>query len=272
MSDQRQESSNPLFFNPLEPYVGLSISDLNRYLPAIQNADEVNMTADKMQEGIFWGDAVVGLERLPDKAVDLIIADPPKSPWLGMDEAGRTMTLQEYYEWNDRWLKESHRILKETGLLYLLCDWRYSGMYQSLLSNRFHLQTRITWRDPKAPPVGKKGTWHNSMNDIWFASKSEDFLFEKHVTGGTTPAVESNRNNFWADIQTGVTPYMKGDQPDAILRRILKTSSFKLSWVVDPFVRNGAVGVAAKKMGRRFIGFETNRDQVLMAMKRIDQS
>lgn len=271
MSDQRQESSNPLFFNPLEPYVGLSISDLNRYLPAIQTVDEVKMTRDQMQEGIFWGDAVIGLERLPESSIDLIIAEPPKTPWLSLDESGKSMSLQEYFEWNNRWLMESHRVLRETGLLYLLCDWRYSGMYQSALSDRFHLQTRITWRDENACPVGKKGTWNNGMNDIWFASKSDDFLFENHPTGSMGGA-ESDRSNFWAEIQTGVTPYMKGDQPDIILRRILKTSSFKLSWVVDPFVRNGAVGVAAKKMGRRFIGFETNRDQVLMAMKRIDQS
>ena len=29
----------------------------------------------------------------------------------------------------------------------------------------------------------------------------------------------------------------------------------------------GAVGVVAKKRGRRFIGFENNQDQILLAMK-----
>jgi DNA modification methylase len=37
-------------------------------------------------------------------------------------------------------------------------------------------------------------------------------------------------------------------------------------------MRRGSVGVAAKSMGRRFIGFETDQDSLLMAMKRIDQS
>ena len=33
----------------------------------------------------------------------------------------------------------------------------------------------------------------------------------------------------------------------------------------------GGVGLASKNCGRRFIGFETNKDKLLLAMKRIDQ-
>ena len=36
-------------------------------------------------------------------------------------------------------------------------------------------------------------------------------------------------------------------------------------------MRNGDVGVSSKKIGRRFIGFETNKDLLLLSMKRIDQ-
>lgn len=269
MSGQHKDSANPLFFNPLEPYVGLSISDLNRYLPAIQKVEDLQMTTDQMYEGLFYGDAVVGLGKLPEHSMDLVVADPPKNPWRGIEDKGQTMTLQEYYQWNSQWLKESWRILKPTGMIYLLCDWRYSGMYQSLLNDQFNLQTRITWRDAKAAKIGKDGTWRNAMGDIWFATKSDDFMFDKHSVG---EGMETDRINFWSDIQSDITTYLEGDRPDSILRRIIQTSSFKLNWVVDPFARSGGIGVAAKKMGRRFIGFETNKDQLLMAMKRIDQA
>ena len=49
---------------------------------------------------------------------------------------------------------------------------------------------------------------------------------------------------------------MPEDKPDQVFKRILKASSFKLNWVVDPFARTGEIGMIAKKMGRRFIGFE----------------
>ena len=58
--------------------------------------------------------------------------------------------------------------------------------------------------------------------------------------------------------------------PTEIIDRILKASSFKLNWILDPFARTGSIGIAAKKMGRRFIGFEMNKDKLILAMKRID--
>ena len=53
--------------------------------------------------------------------------------------------------------------------------------------------------------------------------------------------------------------------------RILKSSSFKLNWILDPFMNDGNVGLVSKKSGRRFIGFESNQDKLLLAMKRINE-
>ena len=63
-----------------------------------------------------------------------------------------------------------------------------------------------------------------------------------------------------------------GRFPQELLFKILDASSFKLNWVLDPFMGLGDVGVACKNNGRRFIGFETNKDYLLLAMKRIDNS
>jgi site-specific DNA-methyltransferase (adenine-specific) len=59
---------------------------------------------------------------------------------------------------------------------------------------------------------------------------------------------------------------------DKLYSKILDASSFKLNWILDPFMRSGDVGVSSKKTGRRFIGFEANKDLLLMSMKRIDQN
>ncbi len=81
-----------------------------------------------------------------------------------------------------------------------------------------------------------------------------------------------NMSNLWLEYFTSSSEQEKGDLPEKLLEKILKASSFKLSWVVDPFMRKGSVGVAAKNKGRRFIGFETDQDNLLVSMKRIDQS
>ena len=71
MAGIEKEQLNPLFTNPLEPYPGLSVDDLNRYLPAVRKADEISMTVDTMEEGLFLADALDGLKRLPENSMDL---------------------------------------------------------------------------------------------------------------------------------------------------------------------------------------------------------
>ena len=44
----KKESTNPIFSNPLEAYPGLTVADLNQYLPALQKTDDIEMTLDTM--------------------------------------------------------------------------------------------------------------------------------------------------------------------------------------------------------------------------------
>ena len=276
MAGTEKEQLNPLFTNPLEPYPGLSVDDLNRYLPAVRKAEEIAMTIDTMEEGLFLADALDGLKRLPENSMDLILTAPPVSPWRDIGTHGQKMTLQEYYTWNNKWLQESQRILKSTGAIYLLCSWRFSGMYHALLSDYFRVQTRITWRDRRTGTQDQNPTWFNEIGDIWLATKTSDFVFNKEMIANDKKILDSgnteNMSNLWLEYFTMGSDQEKGDLPEMLLSKILQASSFKLSWVVDPFMRRGSAGVAAKSMGRRFIGFETDQDSLLMAMKRIDQS
>ena len=276
MAGTEKEQLNPLFTNPLEPYPGLSVDDLNRYLPAVRKADEIAMTIDTMEEGLFLADALDGLKRLPENSMDLILTAPPVSPWQDIGTHGQKMTLQEYYTWNNKWLQESQRILKSTGAIYLLCSWRFSGMYHALLSDYFRVQTRITWRDRRTGTQDQNPTWFNEIGDIWLATKTSDFVFNKEMIANDKKILDSgnteNMSNLWLEYFTMGSDQEKDDLPEMLLSKILQASSFKLSWVVDPFMRRGSVGVAAKSIGRRFIGFETDQDSLLMAMKRIDQS
>ena len=74
------------------------------------------------------------------------------------------------------------------------------------------------------------------------------------------PKPEEIKDNLWFHLDY-----------EEIVHRIVKASSFKLNWILDPFMNVGAVGVVAKKRGRRFIGFENNQDQILLAMKTINE-
>ena len=57
-------------------------------------------------------------------------------------------------------------------------------MYQGLLSNFFKIQSRITWR--KTHRGGNSKTWKNHTSDIWFATKTEGFLFNQKPTSSNS--------------------------------------------------------------------------------------
>ena len=276
MSESETKSFEPIFSNPLETSSGLTINDLNRYLPAIQTLEDVSMSSEEMKEGLFLSEGSEGLRKLPAQSIDLIITEPPREPWHDIDNRGAQMTIQEYYDWNQNWLSEAHRILKNTGGIYLICDWHYSSMYYGLLSNQFIVQNRITWHNRLAKDKSKTPTWKNQSGDIWFVTKNDDFLFNNHAVSLKSDRGnlihdrdEKLQTNFWFDIPA----INKQDArfSDKLYTKILEASSFKLNWILDPFMRKGDVGVNAKKIGRRFIGFETNKDLILLSMKRIDQ-
>ena len=165
MSMERKE---PLFKNPIESNDGLSIDDLNKYLPAINKIEDLSMTANQMRDGLFLGLAIDGIKKIPNDSIDIIITEPPESPSQDKNDSRKPITIQKYFEWNKNWLKESYRILKQTGGIYLICGWKHSGMYQSLLKSFLKIQTRITWRNSSPKDQTSPLTWINRTSDMLF--------------------------------------------------------------------------------------------------------
>ena len=177
--------------------------------------------------------------------------------------------LEDYYQWNKNWLIEARRVLKETGSIYLMTNWQYSSMFHSLLTNIFKVRSRIIWRNRSSKVENKKG-WIDDTSDIWYATKSNEFIFLKNDESNTDiNNINHSNSNLWVDIPRGLDKNSKYSQK--LYLRMIKSSTYKLNWVLDPFMSIGDVGVASKVSGRRFIGFEKDKDSLLLAMKRIER-
>ena len=245
---------------------------------------------------IYHGDCIEGMSLLPDETVDLIFADPPYN--IGKDYGNNQMRLsdQEYREWSERWIREAVRLLKPTGSIYVCSDWRYSGMIQALLDSYLIVKNRITWRREKGR--GSRRNWKNNLEDIWFAVKSENYVFnveevkiKKQViapyreNGEPKDWVEENGEryrythpaNIWIDT---VVPFWSmpentphpTQKPEMVVERVMKASSNPGDTILDPFMGSGTTAVVAVRLGRRFIGFEINEEYVRLAAKRLDQT
>lgn len=240
------------------------------------------------------------MARFPSESIDLIFADPP---YYKIDKNFGNGTLKisnknEYEEWSEKWIRESARVLKKTGSLYICCGWQSSGLIQKILEKYLTVKNRITWKREKGR--GALKNWKENMEDIWFAVKTKNYIFnindvkiKKEIIapyryggkGGQPKGwVEVNGekyrythpSNIWTDL---VVPFWSmpentphpTQKPEKLLERVILGSSNKSDLVLDPFLGSGTTAVVAKKLGRDYIGIEINEDYIRLALKRLDK-
>ncbi|MBE6913493.1 MAG: site-specific DNA-methyltransferase [Ruminococcaceae bacterium] len=243
------------------------------------------------------GDCFQVLPLLPEKFVDLLIVDPPYN--LDKDFNGeqfRRRTDEAYRDYTEAWIRAVLPVLKPTASVYICCDWRSGMVIGPLVEKYFHLQNRITWQREKGR--GAKNNWKNGMEDIYFATcgKSYDFHVENvmqrrrviapyRVDGAPKDWEETEdgrfRNsypsNFWDDISI---PYWSmpentahpTQKPEKLLAKLILASSAAGDVVLDPFLGSGSTSVAAKKLGRHFVGIEKNAQYCVWAEKRLESA
>ena len=69
---------------------------------------------------VFLGDVVDILKELPDRSVDMIYSDPDYNVGIKYGDKSYTKTFDEYIEWYIELAKESLRVLKDTGNMFLI--------------------------------------------------------------------------------------------------------------------------------------------------------
>jgi site-specific DNA-methyltransferase (adenine-specific) len=246
-------------------------------------------------EGVVLGDAFDALALLPRGFVDLLIVDPPynlskryaSSPFARMGE-------EAYRAFTERWAAAVLPALKPEASVYVCCDWRGGAVIGDVLRRHFHLRNRITWQREKGR--GAARNWKNSMEDIWFATVSRDYTFNVDavklrrrvlapyradgapkgwVEGADGKLRDTHPSNFWDDISV---PYWSmpentdhpAQKPEKLLAKLILASSNPGDIILDPFAGSGTTAVAAKKLARRFVVVEREREYCALAQRRLE--
>ncbi len=260
--------------------------------------------AEKMPEKVQAGDVldrtIVGdmtdvMRKLPEKSVDLLIVDPPYN--LNKNFSGKHFgktTLRAYEEYTERWIDAVWPLLKPSASIYVCCDWQSGVAIFNALNSRFTVRNRITWQREKGR--GASANWKNGMEDIWFATVSDEYTFNvdavklrrkvvaPYKTEGKPKDWEETENgrfrdtcpsNFWDDISI---PYWSmpentahpTQKPEKLLAKLILASSNEGDVVLDPFLGSGSTSVTAKKLGRHYIGIEQSEQYCVWAEKRLE--
>ena len=249
---------------------------------------------DSVTDKTILGNMLEVCSLLPEKSIDLIIADPPYN--LTKSFNGTTFakkTTKAYEEYTREWLSAVKPLLKDTGSIYVCCDWESSLIIGNVLSDFFHVRNRITWQREKGR--GAKANWKNGMEDIWFATSSNEYTFNLdavkirkkviapyRVDGKPKDWTETESgnyrdtcpSNFWDDItipfwsmaENTAHPTQKSEK---LIAKIMLASSLEGNVVLDPFLGSGTTSVVAKKLNRHYIGIEMEVQYAVWAEQRL---
>jgi len=252
---------------------------------------EINEILDKT----IVGDLFEVIDKIPKKAADLIIIDPPYN--LSKNFNGykfKPLSNDNYLKYLRSWFPKVVSILKDNGSLYLCGDWKCSSALQQVMEENLTVMNRITWQREKGR--GAESNWKNAMEDVWFGVKNpKDYYFNvdavkvkrrviaPYRVDGKPKDWEETENgnfrvtypsNFWDDISI---PYWSmpentdhpAQKPEKLIAKFILASCPKGGIVFDPFLGSGTTSVVAKKLGRHFFGIEMNDEYAVWTEKRL---
>ncbi len=250
---------------------------------------------DALRNKIVNQDIFDVLGFLPEGFVDLLILDPPYNLTKTFTSTTfRKKSLDEYAEWFENLLVKLLPTLKKTASVYVCSEWCSSTAVHLVLDKLLKVRNRITWEREKGR--GAKRNWKNASEDIWFASVSDDYVFNiddlKLKRRVLAPYTDSNGapkdwqetsagqfrlthpSNLWNDITVPFWSMPENtdhptQKPEKLLAKLILASTKRGNLVFDPFVGVGSSIVTAKKLDRKFLGVEIDTGYCLLAVKRL---
>ena len=248
---------------------------------------------------IHLGDCFFWLSKVADNSIDMCYIDPP------------FFTQRDFKQYDDRWLgmdtyldymrvrvEEIHRVLKDTGTIFLHCDWRASHKLRLLLDKIFgenHFINEIIWS--WSGPNNSKRCFPRQHNNIFYYSKSSNYFFKQprikhkrglHFTGfmfkgkrtlssydiEQMEAKGKKLESWWVDILSCSRLHKERlgyptQKPEKLLERIIECSTNEGDVVLDCFGGSGTTAAVAKKLNRKFITGDVSPEAVGIIEKRI---
>jgi len=237
------------------------------------------------------------MSKLPAASVDLVFADPPYNLQLASDlkrpddshvdavtdDWDKFASFKDYDDFTRAWLLAARRVLKPSGTIWVIGSYhnifRVGAMMQDL---GFWILNDVIWRKSNPMPNFRGRRFTNAHETLIWASREpggKGYTFNYEVLKAGNEDVQV-RSDWTLPLCTGDERLKGGDgkklhptqKPEALLARVILSSSRVDDLVLDPFSGTGTTGAVAKHLGRRFVGFERETKYAKEAQKRIDET
>ncbi|NLA23199.1 MAG: site-specific DNA-methyltransferase [Candidatus Marinimicrobia bacterium] len=246
---------------------------------------------EKYYNQIIQGDCIELFKNIPDNSVDVTFADPPFNLGKKYNGYRDNKEVQAYLDWCKRWIFEMVRITKPAGSIFVHNIPKWLTYYASFLNEIAYFKHWIAWDAPTAP-MGQslqpshygilyyaKDLKKNKFFEIRYPHKRcrkcgyllKDYGGKKAGLHPFGPLV----SDVWTDIHRLKHNKYRDEHPCQLpvhlLERIILMSSDEGDIVLDPFVGTGTTAIAAKRLGRKYIGFDIDENYTTITQKKLVQ-
>jgi len=234
------------------------------------------------------------MAKLPAGCVDLVFADPPYNLQLQndlkrpddsrvdavADDWDKFASFSAYDAFTKEWLRACRRVMKPAATIWVIGSYHNIFRVGALMQDLgFWILNDVIWRKTNPMPNFRGRRFTNAHETlIWAArepnAKGYTFNYETLKAGNEDIQV---RSDWTLSLCTGeerlkakngkkLHPTQK---PEALLARVLLSSSRLDDLVLDPFCGTGTTGAVCKRLSRRFIGIEREAVYAKAAQQRI---
>jgi site-specific DNA-methyltransferase (adenine-specific) len=223
-------------------------------------------------------DCLKGLRQLEDNSVDLIITDPPYNIAHSrkLTKVGNNIvsTKNAWGQWDTYHpfdydllimtvLSESFRVLKEGGAFYMFTANEDLGYFIRKATQRgFTLRNTLSLVKVNPLPSFGKKNWRHGFELCMYLTKGKPKTFNF--------VSQQECINYYNHTLGRKHTKHPTEKPLPFLLRLVEVNSNEGDLVLDPFMGSGTTAVAAKKLGRKYIGFETNPEYIQMIHGRLE--
>ena len=241
---------------------------------------------------VIVGDSVEVLNSLPAKSVDLVFADPPYNLQLsqelyrpnmtrvdGVDDAwDQFENFKEYDTFTRSWLTGCRRILKDTGTIWVIGSYHNIYRVGSIMQDLgYWFLNDVVWIKANPTPNFRGVRFTNAHETLLWAQKDKGakYTFNHHAMKSLNENLQM-RSDWELPVCNGKERLRPNgrkthptQKPEALLYRVIISSSKAGDVILDPFFGTGTTGAVAKKLQRHWIGIERDNTYAELARTRI---
>lgn len=240
---------------------------------------------------IIIGDCVEVMKGIPDNSVDMCFADPPFNLKKRYGKYKDNKELDDYLQWCYKWLDELVRITKPTGSIFVHNIPKILVYYAVHLNEIAYFRHWISW-DAMGSPLGKT-LLPNHYGILYYTKSVSGFKFydlrRLHDRCRECGAYQSDYggkeylrhpfgpllSDMWTDIHR-IRHKKRRDEhpcqlPEPLLERLIMMATDEGDIVLDPFIGTGTTALAAKRLGRKYIGIDIDPEYVYITRVKLKE-